>query len=246
MSVLCFYRHIFFIKDSYRRASLALMVVAGSWYIATIIPSMLVCYPVESFWNRTMHGKCLNLNLLSFGTSIADTCIDLAILLLPVRMAFKLQLPLKTRIAVAGIFALGGFVVITNMMRVIYIYQSNQRYGSSYANYLARVANVSQCHLCNRSDGVIFTWLPQLCALASPSTNPCGLRFPQRPEDSSATTLFHFVLYSIETLDSHKTSPTFTSDRRTRTTVMQRCVRSKEIWNKTLPIRTDMDGQKLW
>jgi hypothetical protein len=39
---------------------------------------------------------------------IIDTVIDLAILLLPIRYVFTLQLPRKIKLAIAGIFALGG------------------------------------------------------------------------------------------------------------------------------------------
>jgi hypothetical protein len=130
ISVLCFYRHIFFVKDSYRKASLAVMIVTTAWFIGTQIANLLICQPIDSFWIRTKPGKCLNFNVMFLGTGIVDTLIDVFILLLPVRMAFTLQLPTKTKVAVAGIFALGGFVVITNIVRISYIYQPNQKYGT--------------------------------------------------------------------------------------------------------------------
>lgn len=130
ISILCFYRHIFFVKDAYRKASLALMVVVTAWFIGTQIGNLIICRPIDSFWNRAKPGKCLNFNVMFLATGVVDTVLDIMILLLPVRMAFTLQLPKKTKIAVAGIFALGGFVVITNIIRIKYIYQPNQKYGS--------------------------------------------------------------------------------------------------------------------
>lgn len=129
MSILFFYRRIFFITVGYRRASLAIMLVSTAWFIATQIANLLMCQPIDSFWIRTKPGKCMNFNVMFLGTGIVDTLIDLAILLLPIRMAFTLHLPMRTKVAVAGIFALGGFVVITNIVRIIYIYQPNQKYG---------------------------------------------------------------------------------------------------------------------
>lgn len=55
---------------------------------------------------------------------IVDMFIDVCILVLPIRTALGLHLPRKTRIAVAGIFALGGFVVTTNVLRIVFA--SNQ------------------------------------------------------------------------------------------------------------------------
>jgi hypothetical protein len=74
-------------------------------------------------------GKVLELQRHFFGTGIVDTIINIFILLLPIRMALKLQLPRKTKVAVAGIFGLGVVVVITNIVRIKYIYQPNQIYG---------------------------------------------------------------------------------------------------------------------
>jgi hypothetical protein len=105
------------------------MAIATAWFIATQIGNLLICQPIDSFWNRAKPGKCLNFNIMFLATGIIDTLIDLMILLLPVRIAFTLQLPTKTKIAVAGIFALGGFVVITNIIRISYIYQPNEKYG---------------------------------------------------------------------------------------------------------------------
>ncbi|KAF2248053.1 hypothetical protein BU26DRAFT_551453 [Trematosphaeria pertusa] len=128
MSVLFFYRRIFFITKGYQRASLAVMAVATAWFIATQIVNLLTCQPIDSFWRRLKVGTCLNFNVMFLVTGIFDTVIDMVILLLPVRMALALQLPMRTRIAVAGIFALGGFVVITNIIRLRCIYNPNARY----------------------------------------------------------------------------------------------------------------------
>jgi hydrogenase/urease accessory protein HupE len=72
------------------------------------------------------------------GTGIAETLIDLTILILPVRVVFALHLPMRTRMAVAGIFALGGFAIITNIVRIQYTYQPHKKYG-------IRPHNMSKC-----------------------------------------------------------------------------------------------------
>jgi hydrogenase/urease accessory protein HupE len=132
MSVLLFYRHIFFITEGYRQASLAVMVVSTAWFIAAQVASLLICQPIDSFWIRTKPGTCLNFNVMFLGTGIVDAIIAIFISLLPICMALKLQLPRKTKFAIAGIFGLGGVVVITNIVRIKYIYQPNQIYGKSH------------------------------------------------------------------------------------------------------------------
>lgn len=107
---------------------------ATAWFIGAQAGNLALCRPIDAFWHRTKPGKCLNFNVLFLATGIIDILIDMAILILPVRMAFKLQMPTRTKIALAGVFGLGGFVVITNIIRVRYIYQPSAMYGMSCLN----------------------------------------------------------------------------------------------------------------
>ncbi|KAF2705777.1 hypothetical protein K504DRAFT_459879 [Pleomassaria siparia CBS 279.74] len=64
ISILCFYHRIFFITNGYRYASVAIMALSTLWFVGTEIGNLLLCKPIDSFWNQDMPGKCLNLNLL--------------------------------------------------------------------------------------------------------------------------------------------------------------------------------------
>jgi hypothetical protein len=135
ISVLLFYRHIFFIEERYRKASMALMIVATAW----LISNLFTCQPVPSFWSAAKSGTCLNLNAVFLTTGIIDTLIDLAILLLPIRIVFMLQLPTKTKVAVAGIFALGGFILVTNVIRLHHTYQSDAGYSQKPQKLILKI-----------------------------------------------------------------------------------------------------------
>jgi hypothetical protein len=128
MSILLFYRRIFFVTTGYKRATVFAMVIITVFFITTEISVLLVCQPVERFWNRMTPrypGKCFNFNLFNLAIGIVDTVIDVGILMLPIRMAFSLRLAMRTRVAVAGIFALGSFVIITNIVRIKESYASD-------------------------------------------------------------------------------------------------------------------------
>ena len=95
-----------------------------------MVPNFVVCIPLDAYWNRLKPGKCLNFKLYFVATGVLDIILDFTVLLLPIRRAFKLQLPLRTQCVVAGIFALGGFAVITNILRVCYVYQPDAHFSS--------------------------------------------------------------------------------------------------------------------
>ena len=148
MSLLCFYTRLFRIEIWFRRTAYALMVISTIWVIASVVAFCNICHPLESFWNKFIPGKCSSGNNFFLGTSLSDTIIDIAIILLPMRLskhscvkplfeapinlstAFKLQLPRRTKVAVAGIFALGGFVVVTNLVRLSFVYRPHDNFGT--------------------------------------------------------------------------------------------------------------------
>jgi hypothetical protein len=122
MSIIFFYRYALLVTQGCRRISLGLIVFSTAWFIGTEMAALLICQPVDAFWHRTKPGKCSNFNAVFLGTGIVDSFIDLIILLLPLRIIFTLNLPMRTRVAVAVIFVLGGLAVITNIMRIQYVY----------------------------------------------------------------------------------------------------------------------------
>ena len=132
MSILFFYRRILLVTPGYRHISLGLMILSTAWIIGTEIANLLICQQVDAFWHRAKPGKCLNFNAMFLGTGIVETLIDLIILVLPLRVVLGLHLPMRTRVAVAGIFALGGLAVITNIIRIQYIYQPYAKYGMNF------------------------------------------------------------------------------------------------------------------
>jgi len=123
MSILLFYQRIFFISDRYRRVSLGLMIFTIAWFLAVILVALCICRPSHQFWDNSglSVDRCVHWQSFLYTMLIVDTFIDMFILVLPIRTASKLQLPRKTRIAVAGIFALGSFVVVTNVLRMVFM-----------------------------------------------------------------------------------------------------------------------------
>ncbi|KAF2736980.1 hypothetical protein EJ04DRAFT_550958 [Polyplosphaeria fusca] len=150
MSILMFYRRIFLVTTGYKQISLILILLSTALFISSQIAELLICQPIEAYWNRLKPGKCLNFGVLYLSTGIIDLLLDIAILALPIRMALKLHLPLRTRFAVAGIFALGGFVVIAQIFRLSYVYNPHSaniklHEGSLWTNIHEATAIVGAC-----------------------------------------------------------------------------------------------------
>jgi hypothetical protein len=129
MSILFFYHRIFFVESGYKRASYFVMGLTTVGFIGTIIPNFLICVPLDKSWTLDKPGKCLDFKIYCVITGSVDVFLDFLVLVLPIRMIFTLQLPLRTKLAVAGVFCLGIFAVATNILRVHHLYQPHSEYG---------------------------------------------------------------------------------------------------------------------
>ena len=83
--------------------------VVAFWFSATIA-DCLNCIPLEWTWKNGNADPryCINFNTFWLGTGIAESIIDLWILLLPIFMVSSLHLERNKRFGVAGIFLMGG------------------------------------------------------------------------------------------------------------------------------------------
>ncbi|KAI1455809.1 hypothetical protein F4805DRAFT_434944 [Annulohypoxylon moriforme] len=123
-SICLFYRRIFTTRN-FLIQSMVMMILCGAWFIASFVISLVFCIPIDSFWHPFKQARRVNFDLYYLIIGIFETIIDSAILALPIRAAFHIQLPLKTKLLLSGIFLLGSFVIITNAFRLSALYQPN-------------------------------------------------------------------------------------------------------------------------
>ena|ERR1700753_278635 len=77
------------------------------WALASILMILTICHPVQRFWNIFGPGQCGDIVTAFIIFGALDVALDLVILLLPVPMLWRLQIPLANKIGVACIFAMG-------------------------------------------------------------------------------------------------------------------------------------------
>lgn len=87
------------------------------WWIGTILADNLLCIPIDKNWYPEMDGHCGNKQLVAKIPPIPWIVTDLAVLLMPIAMVWKLHLPWMQRVGLAGLFLLGGFSTISSCVR---------------------------------------------------------------------------------------------------------------------------------
>jgi len=127
LSILFLYLRIFGSVDYFRKAAYTIMAICLLWFVIIITGNVLYCRPVQRFWDHTVEGSCFDFATFFLVMELADMVIDAAIIGLPMKTILGLCLSLRKRLGLLGIFVLGALVIVTNAIRIGYVYKPNHQ-----------------------------------------------------------------------------------------------------------------------
>ena len=111
MSILCLYHRLFAVS-SFRRINYGVGTFCLVWFVAAFIGDLLYCRPIRQFWDPTAGGSCFNFPNFFLAMELIDLLLDVVIIALPLKTISGLHLSLRKKLALLGIFLLGGLYVI--------------------------------------------------------------------------------------------------------------------------------------
>lgn len=106
LAILLSYLRIFNTKED-RVATHVMMGVAMCWMLSAVLGAFFQCRPFSYIWNQLQEGNCHARVGFWVAIGVSHLVIDVLILLLPVRMVWKLQVSLNTKIGLYVLFGLG-------------------------------------------------------------------------------------------------------------------------------------------
>lgn len=110
LSILFFYRRIF-VVSRLRTVLNAYIWVVIAWVLAFGLSTIFECHPISAAWTELesdKYFKCINLIKYFNALSISDALTDLIIMILPIPVIWRMQMPLRQKIAVVAVFIGGG------------------------------------------------------------------------------------------------------------------------------------------
>ncbi|KAI9883595.1 MAG: hypothetical protein M1823_004631 [Watsoniomyces obsoletus] len=126
ISILEFYRRIFPTFPA-RVAIFSVLAFVIALIVASVALVIFQCTPVSYFWNRMSQGRCIQQIDAIIGISVPNIVSDVAILVLPMPIIWHLRIPKVHKVALTGVFLLGGFVCVASVVRVTHISRSKSR-----------------------------------------------------------------------------------------------------------------------
>ncbi|CAI7582898.1 unnamed protein product [Penicillium viridicatum] len=138
---------------------ITILAIYGTW---AVISAFLNCIPVAKFWDDSIKGYCLNKTKLWFSNASMHISTDIAILVIPIPALIAVDLPRKQKFALMIMFALGGFVCITSIIRLLSLKQIADSTDPTYDNVGAASWSAIECNT-----GIICACLPTLKPLVA-------------------------------------------------------------------------------
>ncbi|GAW10787.1 hypothetical protein ANO14919_001220 [Xylariales sp. No.14919] len=119
--ILYMYYRIFHADAACRYQVFALAGLVVGWWIGGTIAILTSCIPLEGVWTKGLADStyCFNLNIFWLVIGIIETVLDMLILTLPLQGLAKLELTPRRKLTLSAIFLLGGFVVVTGIIKVV-------------------------------------------------------------------------------------------------------------------------------
>lgn len=139
LSILLFYRRLSSraVSPAFRWIMRITIFVIGGYSIAFIIIPIFACRPISAFWDQVDFVKlargyewtCIDEGADVVAHGILSTLQDLVVAFLPTLLCWNLQMPLRQKIALYSIFALGYTSVAVGAMRT---YQGYRLFFTTY------------------------------------------------------------------------------------------------------------------
>ena len=87
-----------------------------AWGIAVILVSIFQCNPVRGAWDITVPAACIILPKFYLANAVPNIAMDVIILALPIPNVWTLQMSIRQKYVVSGLFLLGGLYVPNNVV----------------------------------------------------------------------------------------------------------------------------------
>ncbi|PLB51965.1 hypothetical protein P170DRAFT_462065 [Aspergillus steynii IBT 23096] len=138
------------------------LAVMLAYYIPAVIVKIRICNPISKFWAPDTPGSCLDQTSIILADAVVSVVSDMIILLLPLPLTLRLQLPWKKKMRVMGILGAGGLACASSIIRLVLIVVNEQAEDATVS-----FMRVNMCGNAEIAIGIVCACLPALSALVT-------------------------------------------------------------------------------
>ncbi|KAK4228693.1 hypothetical protein QBC38DRAFT_148763 [Podospora fimiseda] len=134
LGILIMYNRIFEKDQIFRYQLWAVTGLVIAFWVATTVANLTSCVPLHYNWINTLQDPryCFNQNVFWAAAGSAELALDALVLALPIGALSRVRLTFHQKLSAGGIFFLGGFIIITGIVRVVVGYDPYGRVPKHY------------------------------------------------------------------------------------------------------------------
>ncbi|THC96216.1 hypothetical protein EYZ11_004294 [Aspergillus tanneri] len=166
ISIVCFYRRIF-TTPTFMRVTFWLNCLMAAWASAIFLACALQCRPLRAFWDKTVEGDCFDGRRYIIVNQSFNVVMEFIILGCPVPMIWSLHRSWREKLALNGVFALGGFVCFASIYRIVVLFYIDPTDTTCTASFLRFPSSAELTHVGTIYEATLWTHV-------EPSVGPTG------------------------------------------------------------------------
>ncbi|MCJ1249410.1 hypothetical protein MMC30_006634 [Trapelia coarctata] len=159
-SILLFYTQLF-PSRKFRLTVYAMNTVICLWFVAFFFATLFQALPISLNWNM-QPGTTINRYAMYTATAATETILNIATLVFPWPIVWRLKIDTKYKRLVSGIFLLGGFVCVSSIVRLYYLTQYLNPSAEQLIDFTYYLTNLCIWTAIEPCLGVICACLPVL------------------------------------------------------------------------------------
>ncbi|OJJ53558.1 hypothetical protein ASPSYDRAFT_532721 [Aspergillus sydowii CBS 593.65] len=161
LAILFFYLRIFTTR-TFKRVTYGLIALCSAYSVAVVFQSAFNCTPASYYWTRfdgVSEGTCLSYAAFKVMPPL-NIALDVVVMLLPLPLLLRLNLPRAKKIRVISMFSVGILVIIAGILRLTHLYHSITTYNITYNG-----GELSYYGVIEADVSVMCTCMPAIAAL---------------------------------------------------------------------------------
>lgn len=107
LSMICLYLRIMTARSTRILVYLTMAVLLANW-LAFMLVAIFQCLPVEHQWDHSITGYCIDTTAFFRASGIPNILTDIAILILPLPMVWRLHTSAMKRLGLTVVFLVGS------------------------------------------------------------------------------------------------------------------------------------------
>ena len=89
------------------------MVLTMCYFTSVILEAFLLCRPVAYNWDKSVRGTCGFEGLAFLLQGTMNLIIDFGVIIMPIPMLWRLQMPFPKKVGIAAMFSVGVLYVLS-------------------------------------------------------------------------------------------------------------------------------------